>query len=169
MALSIYEVDSKYIDYLLPYAQHLFQNKKPDQRNEQKYVGVVLELREMKYFVPLSSFKPKHKKMQNSVDFIKLGEMAVLNINNMFPVPDGLFHRVDFAAVKDFRYRKLLMKEYRIIRVTQDKIRKNAAILYDYRIKNGDTTKLGKRCNDFKLLEEKSRAYKENDNKGQLC
>lgn len=160
MALYLYEVDSKYIDYLLPYAQHLFHNKKTDQHNERKYIGIVLEIRDMKYFVPLSSFKKKHEKMPNSVEFIKLGDMAVLNINNMFPVPEGLFQRVDIAAVKDSQYRKLLMNEYRIIRVIQDKIRKNAATLYDYRVKNGDTTKLGKRCNDFQLLEEKSREYR---------
>lgn len=79
----------------------------------------------------------------------------------MFPVPDGLYERVEISAVKDKQYKKLLMNEYRIIRVIQDKIRKNAATVYDHRIKYGDTTKLGKRCNDFKLLEEKSKLYAE--------
>jgi len=160
MALYIYEVEPKYIDFLQQYVPHLFQNKKPGQHNERKYVGVVLEIHKMKYFVPLSSYKPKHKKMANSTDLVKLGEMAVLNINNMFPVPNGLFSRIDFTEVRDDEYRKLLMNEYRIIRIIQEKICKNAEILYNHRLKYGDTTKLGQRCNDFELLEEKSREYK---------
>lgn len=35
------------------------------------------------------SFKPKHKKMKESVDFIKIKDYAVININNMIPVPKG--------------------------------------------------------------------------------
>lgn len=38
----------------------------------------------MKYFAPLSSYKPKHEKMKNGLDFIKVGNYAVININNMF-------------------------------------------------------------------------------------
>lgn len=45
----------------------------------------------MKYFAPLSSFKPKHKWLSETVDFIKIGDMAVININNMIPVPEGIY------------------------------------------------------------------------------
>ena len=43
----------------------------------------------MNYFTPLSSYKPKHDKMKNCLDFLKIGNYAVININNMFPVPEG--------------------------------------------------------------------------------
>jgi protein AbiQ len=119
-----------------------------------------LEVNGLKYFAPLSSFKPKHRKIQESVDFVKFGDMAVLNINNMFPVPEGSYKRCVIADVKDKQYKKLLMNEYRILRVRQEKIRSNAVTVYNHRIKNGDSTKLGKRCNDFKLLEEKSKEYR---------
>lgn len=36
--------------------------------------------------------KPKHKKMKESVDFIKIRDYAVININNMVPVPEGEYH-----------------------------------------------------------------------------
>jgi hypothetical protein len=47
----------------------------------------------MKYYVPLSSYKPeKHNKMPNKIDFIRIedekNQYAVLNLNNMIPVPD---------------------------------------------------------------------------------
>jgi protein AbiQ len=160
MNLDIFEVENKYVDYLSSYAPHMFLNKKPGQHNERKYIGILLEVNGLKYFAPLSSFKPKHRKIQESVDFVKFGDMAVLNINNMFPVPEGSYKRYVIANVKDKQYKKLLMNEYRILRVRQEKIRSNAVTVYNHRIKNGDSTKLGKRCNDFKLLEEKSKEYR---------
>ena len=119
-----------------------------------------MTINDFNYFAPLSSFKPKHKKMRESLDFIKLGDMAVININNMFPVPDGHFFYVDFSAIKDAQYKKLLMNEYRILRTIQDKIRKNAAEVYKHKLKNGNTTKLANRCNDFSTLEQACKKYK---------
>ncbi len=159
MAIKIYEVNPQYIDYLIPYAPHLFQNKQPGQHNERKYIGIVLSVNDMNYFAPLSSFKAKHKKMKNGLDFIKIGDYAVLNINNMFPVPNGEYTYVDIPTVKNLQYRKLLMTEYRIIRKLQDKIMKSAAEVYKHKLKKGNTTALAKRCNDFKLLEDKSKKF----------
>lgn len=113
----------------------------------------------MNYFAPLSSYKPKHDKMKNSLDFIKIGNYAVVNINNMFPVPKGEYTYVNIKAVENEQYKKLLMTEYRIIKKLQDKISKNALELYKHKIKNGNSTNLAKRRNDFCLLEEKCRQY----------
>ena len=159
MAIELYEVNPKYIDYLVPHAQHLFRNKQSEQRNERKYVGIVLNINDMKYFAPLSSFKPKHERMKNGLDFLKVGNYAVININNMFPVPDGEYIYVDIPKVKDLQYRKLLMTEYRIIRKMQDKIKNNAREVYKHKINKGNTTALAKRCNNFLMLEEKCREY----------
>lgn len=114
----------------------------------------------MNYFAPLSSFKAKHEKMKNGLDFIKIGDYAVINLNNMFPVPNSEYTYVDILTVKDSQYRKLLMSEYRIIRKLQNKIMKNAAEVYKHKIKKGNTTALAKRCNDFSLLEDKSKSFK---------
>ena len=54
--------------------------------------------------------------MKNGLDFLKVGNYAVLNLNNMFPVPDGKYIYVDTQKEKDRQYRKLLMSEYRLIR-----------------------------------------------------
>lgn len=85
--LKFYQIDNKYIDYLLPYAPHLFHNKKAGQHNERKYIGIILQVNGHDYFAPLSSFKPKHSKMPEMIDFIKIKKYAVINLNNMFPVP----------------------------------------------------------------------------------
>lgn len=114
----------------------------------------------MNYFAPLSSFKAKHEKMKNGLDFIKIGNYAVINLNNMFPVPNGEYTYVNIPMVRDSQYWKLLMSEYRIIRKLQDKIMKNTAEIYKHKIKKGNTTALAKRCNDFSLLEDKSKRFK---------
>ena len=154
MALGIYTIDSAYVDELVPISPHLFHNSKQGQSHSRKFIGVVLRVGDFDYFAPLSSFKPKHARMKNSLDFLKIGDYAVINLNCMFPVPEGAFNRVDIPKEPDVRYRDLLMAELRIIRRMERRIKHNAEVLYRYKLANGDNTRLAKRCGDFKRLEE---------------
>ena len=101
--LSFYTVDERYIDYLAPYAPHLFHNAKKGQGHSRKYIGIVLEVNGFEYFAPLSSFEEKHRRMKNGLDFIKVGDYAVINLNCMFPVATDTYQRVDFSAVQATR------------------------------------------------------------------
>ena len=157
--LKLYEIDREYITYLSAYAPHLFQNKKPGQKNERKYIGIVLQINGFDYFAPLSSFKDKHKLMKEGLDFIKIKDYAVINLNNMFPVPPKETKYVDIRSERDQHYRSLLLAEYRYIKSIQDKIRKNAQNVYKIKIKDGDASPLAKRCNDFLLLEKACADY----------
>ena len=118
----------------------------------------MLEIDGIKYFAPLSSFKPKHKKMAEGVDFIKIKDYSVININNMIPVPEGCYKLVDVNGEKDPHYRYLLQAEAREINKQKNRILKNAAIVRSHKIAKGNTTPLAKRCNDFLKLE---KAYKD--------
>lgn len=158
--IKIYEINNDYIDYLVPLAKHLFHNKKKSQKNDRKYIGIVLKINGLNYFAPLSSFKPKHIQMKESVDFLKVKNYAVINLNNMFPVPLGECSYVDISKIKDKNYKALLLAEYRYIKSIQNKIRKNASTVYYHKIKNGDSTPLSKRCNDFTSLENACMLYK---------
>ena len=149
--LKVYEVDPAYIDHLAPHAPHLFRNSSGG-ANSRKFIGVVLTVGDMSYFAPLSSFKPKHRKMKPGLDFLKIKDYAVVNLNCMFPVPMSACRYVDFSKVHDPHYRALLLAEYRVIKSMQAKIRKNAATLYNLKV-SGQDTSLTRRCNDFKALE----------------
>ena len=105
----------------------------------------------MDYFAPLSSFKPKHAKMDEGVDFIKIKNYAVININNMFPVPEGLYTYIDIQKIRNPDYRALLQSEYRIIKKNRNRILKNANLVYHHRLGKGSSTPLGKRCHEFEL------------------
>ena len=98
--------------------------------------------------------------MKESLDFLKIKEYAVINLNNMFPVPSELCTYVDINTQRNPKYKALLLAEYRVIKAIQDKIRKNAKTLYHLKIKEDETTTLTKRCNDFLLLEKACREYK---------
>ena len=126
--LKIYEVNPRYIEYLSGFQEHLFYSD--GEKAGRKYIGIVLEINGFKYFTPLSSFKPKHKKMDEGVDFIKIKDYAVININNMVPVPEGQYHLVDVNGEADPHYRFLLQAESREINRQRNRIIKNADIVY---------------------------------------
>ena len=158
--LNIYEIDPDYIRYLSSFEEHLFRNKKISQNFNRKYVGIVLSINGFDYFAPLSSFKEKHKRLSETLDFIKIGQYAVINLNNMFPAPTKLCQRINFNEIKDLNYKNLLRNEYRIIRQKADLILNNANEVYHHKLINDGKSKLSQRCNDFKLLEEKLKEYK---------
>lgn len=158
--IRFYEIKRDYVDYLSSAEPRLFHNSQQGQANERKYIGIILQVNGIDYFAPLSSFKPKHKSMKNSLDFIKVQNYAVINLNCMFPVPPGERTYVDFALVSDPKYKALLLAEYRFIKSIQAKILKNAAALYHHKRNNGNRTPLARRCNDFITLEKLCSAYK---------
>lgn len=98
--------------------------------------------------------------MNESIDFIKIKNYAVINLNNMFPVPPNERKYVDISQVSDPNYRSLLLAEYRYIKSIRERIRKNAQNIYKIKLKDGNSTSLAKRCNDFALLEKACNNYK---------
>ena len=158
--LEIYEIDSAYIEYLAGFEEHLFRNKKITQNFSRKYIGIILEINGFEYFAPLSSFKPKHKRLCETVDFIKIGIYAVINLNNMFPASLTLCKSVKIENIKNEHYRDLVRAEYRIIKQKTEQIINNAKDVYTHKMINDGKSKLSQRCNDFKLLEQKCNEYK---------
>lgn len=98
--------------------------------------------------------------MKEGIDFLKIKNYAVINLNNMFPVPNDECAYVEISKERNPKYKALLLAEYRTIKAIQEKIRKNAASLYRLKVVKNETTPLTKRCNDFLLLEEACRNYK---------
>ena len=82
--------------------------------------------------------------MKDSIDFIKIKDYAVININNMFPVPHSQCKYVDISTVGDPHYRALLLAEYRFIKSIQEKIRKNAKTLYSIKLRDGSSNTFDK-------------------------
>ena len=157
--IKFYHITEAYVEYLRPCAPHLFYNRQEEGRRRRKYIGIVLHIHHMDYFAPLSSFKEKHAAMRESLDLIKVKNYAVINLNNMFPVPEGQYEYVDIAREEDDKYRDLLRAEYRYIKKMEDKIRRSASLLYRKKVE-GKKCAVTERCIDFRKLEELCRRYR---------
>lgn len=155
--LYFYEVDDKYVEYLSLFDKKVMNAKINERKFKRKYIGILFEINKILYIAPLSSYKEKHKKMREQIDFIKIGDKSVINLNNMFPVNEKNIRKVDIEKEKDIQYRQLLRNEYVLCIPKFTKIIKNANALYkqvtiyDMEIKE--------RCCDFKLLEKKCNEY----------
>ncbi len=84
--LKLVKIDTAYCDFLRQY-----DNKVPfnyAKKAIRPFVGVLFEVSDCKYFAPLSSPKPKHLKIRNKIDFLKIdkGKLGAINFNNMIPV-----------------------------------------------------------------------------------
>ena len=95
--------------------------------------------------------------MSNSLDFHKLQDestgylYAVLNINNMIPVPDNCLTQLKYNQVESFRSFSN-EKEKALIDNVQDTLQNKAMKLYQKCITKPDSS-LAARCCDFKMLE----------------
>lgn len=161
-------VKDDYVNFCRKYDSKVQSNKESNRKFIKKYLGVIFEINNVKYYVPLSSYKPeKHNNMPNKIDFIRIEDeehqYAVLNLNNMIPVPDNAIIDFDFnilpvSTEEERKYRDLLRNEWRICRTKQDKIIKNASKLYNM-VLNNKPINIVDRCCNFKLLEKLSIQY----------
>lgn len=164
-------VDKNYFNYLYQFDSRIGFI---DYGNKLKlHIGVLLQIDTHKFYVPISSPKPKHSKMSNSLDFHKIQYndklIAVLNLNNMIPVLDDCITQLKYSDLRKYRhfnslkelndYVQLLQIEKSIIDTIEDTLKRKALKLYQKRLQYPNSN-LSKRCCDFKLLEHKSLSYK---------
>lgn len=167
-----YIVDKEYINYLKQFDPRVGYVEYGERLK--LHVGILLTVGEFNYYVPISSAKPKHQRMSNSLDFHKLQDettgylYAVLNINNMIPVPKSCITQLKYNQIQNFRsfnnekeridYIYLLQKEKALIDNVQTTIQSKAEKLYKKCCSNPHTS-LAARCCSFHLLEEKCSSY----------
>ena len=64
--MKLYHVSDEYIDYLSKIYKRVFSNKEGKRTHLRKYVGVVLDVNNHKYYIPLSSPKEHDYVIENS-------------------------------------------------------------------------------------------------------
>ena len=160
--MKICYIEDDYILFLRQFDQLVYYNK----NHSRPYVGVVFQINDMKYYAPLSSPKPKHLNMKNSIDFKKIGggKYGAINLNCMVPVEKNAVTPIDFNAIQDEKYRRLLQNQYKAIKQDWERIKKDAHTLYQKSMLSEDELtvyekKVMSRCCDFHLLEEKCKEY----------
>lgn len=165
MSLSLYYVDKKYIDYLkkIEMAARGYTHV-PNMEygnREQKFIcGVVLELRDYQYYVPVTSYskkQPDNILIEVPSDRIKPVKGS-LRFNYMFPVPKECVTELIIANESDNKRKNLLNKELNFILANETRILNKARQTYskvinkvnDYILRNScDFTLLENACNDY--------------------
>lgn len=149
-----YTIDADYLEFLNSKDSEVYYNT--SYRNAIKpFIGVVIDLAEYKYFIPLTSAKEKHTKWKNSCDehFLiyeivdkyvniagdiykaysnekKMHIMSVLDIKKMIPVPFDAYERITFSELEDERYQDLFEKEYAFCLTIKNKILSKVEKIY---------------------------------------
>ncbi len=133
------------------------------------FIGALFKVNNCEYFAPLSSPKPKHKVLKNSIDMIRIkeGVYGVINFNNMIPVTKNNYSIIDLS--KDNKdnisiYRlELLKNQLRWLTRNREEIYKKSQLLYNLYKNDNLKSNVKNRCCNFLLLEEKCIEYNKNN------
>ena len=122
-----------------------------DLRKPKFLCGIVLQINEQNYYVPVTSYK--EQKPDNFLIRAADGQVvSSLRFNYMFPVPSDLVTERRIDTEPDRAYRALLAQELRYCIKNQDQIRKLAERTYK-RVLLGKNPGLVANSCDFSLLE----------------
>lgn len=164
MELFFYDVDNDYVKYLKKIeTEKRGFTRVPDveYKNERKMVcGVVLEINDFKYYVPVSSYKIK----QDNNILIRLDDdkfnpiKGSLRFNYMFPVADEYITKRDFSKESPNRA-EFLRRQWVFCNSIESEIKEMAHSTYKTVIDGRDKGLIKASC-AFKILEEAAPNYK---------
>ena len=143
--LKIVRVNSNYCDYLRKYDNKVAYNK--NEKELRPFIGILFKIEMCEYFAPLSSPKPKHKNMKNTLDFFKIknGELGVVNFNNMIPVNKNNYSLVDLnketLTISELKYQKLLREQLAWLNANYQQVKNKSFKLYQLYNGGAITTK----------------------------
>lgn len=171
--MKLYVVTDEYIDYLRQFDSKVYDNKEDKRKVMRKYLGIVLTINEINYYIPMLSPKKsdyKDNKIRKSivpiVRIISNEEIdnipvlkGTLRISNMIPVLDSELILYEPKYEKNKNYKILVEKELEFIEKNENMIKKYASIIYNQK-NNGYDVSYIKNVVDFKLLEQKCKEYR---------
>lgn len=159
--LKFYTVNTEYMLYLKKYDIKIMENS--GNKSQRPYIGILFEIDNKKYLAPLTSPKPKHLKMKNTLDFIKIdgGKLGAINLNNMFPVIDQVIIPKNIKLEENLNYKELLTDQINWCNKKENStnILKKAEALYNEITQKKENSIFWNRCCNFKILEDKSSEY----------
>ena len=175
----LYSVSDEYVEWLRKDFPNVYSNKINSRTHTRKYLGVVLQIGQYNYYVPMSSPKDSDYQIAGANKVIKksivpiirivvknsAGEKELkgtLRISHMIPVPESELELYDLENESDDTYKDLVQNEMIFIRKNREKIDSNAKLLYRQKIANDTTAGYVKSALDYKALEVLCDLFKEN-------
>lgn len=142
MKLNLYSISDRYIRYLRKFDKRIYDNKEEMKTYKRKYLGIVLTINELNYYIPMSSPKKSDyidldkkiiRKDTKTIIRIKRGKhlYGTLRISNMIPVPITELDPYVVSEEKDQKYKEVVLGELRYINNNSNKIIKYTKIVYE--------------------------------------
>ena len=157
--LKLYRIDIDYVKYLYRFDKRVqYNEEREDSYTERRaYLGVVLQVNDFNYFVPLEHPRQAHKKIKNNIFIFKIhnGKYGMLGFNNMIPVNDTELINFDISKENE-KYKQILISQYHFCNKHIQEIQTKALETYNRSQKNKFLKKV---CCNFKLLEQKLKEY----------
>lgn len=158
---NLYYINIDYIKYLYQYETKVQYNPRTNDEYTKRrpYLGIVLEINKLNYFVPLEHPRKEHRQIKNNIYIYKIhkGNYGILGFNNMIPVPDKALTQININQQRA-AYRQILISQYRFCNKHSDIILRKALNTY-IQYENGNNKFLQSVCCNFKKLEEKLQEY----------
>jgi len=174
--IDFYEIDFDYMTHLYKHDNNVYYHSSYKSKLK-PYIGVLLNNNGIKYFVPLTSAKPKHINLKLiTKDYLMINKLvdvneqekkaiyktnpednttkyritSMLDLRKMIPVPEDKYKKVELASL-DLNYQFLLYEEHRFCIGKQDMIKDYANKLYEKTKSKGQ--RISKFHCDYVLLE----------------
>ena len=160
-------VKKEYIDFLRTYDRKVQDNYDDNEHHKPYVSGIKINIRNREYLAPLTSYKEKYDEIEEKAIFKliktykkkKEEKLAVVLLNNMIPLIDGVIEEINFNDY-DKRYQSLLRKEYQCLSSNEakSKIIKIANDIYK-EVTERRTEHFVNICCDFLKLEAASEKF----------
>lgn len=161
--MEIISIKQKYTDYLHSYDNRVSKNI--DVEYVRPYLGVLLTVKGLKYFAPLTS-SGKGKKLvkspkPESTTFYPIAncKLGGINLNNMIPLVDGVYSKYTDVVKLSPAQQVFHEKQIRFLRKHESEIKKKAVKIYNWKIKGELYPNYDVVTCDFKKLEEAAIKY----------
>lgn len=157
----------KYIRNLHKIDNRVFSVSPQTNKSNRVFVGIITICGSQKYCIPLSSPKPKHQYMKNSIDFSKIivneKLLGVLNYNLMIPVEEYQLQPIDLTIRKRDHskikiYKQLCLQELQWCQDNSEIICNKANVLYSNYFSDISFSARD-RCVNFPKLEQECQRY----------
>ena len=176
--LKLYSISDEYIEWLRKDYPNVYSNKIDARIHTRKYLGVVLQIEQYKYYVPMSSPKESDYQVAGENKAIKKSIVPIvrivvknsngvkelkgtLRISHMIPVPESELLLYDMENEADSTYKDLVQNEMIFIRKNRDKIVANARLMYKQKKANDTTAGYVKSALDYQALEKLCDLYED--------
>lgn len=158
-------INEKYTDYLRKHFEPRIPQTDYGSDKLKPFFGSLFSCDDIVYVTQVTSPKPRHSKLKQSLDFYKIYDgsklISCVNLNYMFPVPKDELEDLEYKNIDNYvtfrdtaaRSKYIQLLRFELSEINKLSLDKKAVMLYNHRIDKPHDP-VSQRCFDFKKLEQ---------------